>query len=442
MIQLVHNLKNMDFKKIFKGEDKKGDTNNLALNELFWGEGESENKAPSKISERDFDVEEIFQDALAKWASDIHIEPDETNLNIRFRVDGTLVNYKTLDESYKSSLIARIKVIWWLKIDERRLPQDGKASFNDKKTNTSIDLRINVIPTIYWEKIAIRLLKKENEWVDLRTIWILPMNMVRIKKHLDDNFGLCLVVWPTWSWKSTTLYAMLSTFDTNDKNISTLEDPVEYRIKWVNHTQINPAINFNFADGLRSLLRQDPDIIMVWEIRDSETAKLSVEASITGHIVFSTIHANSSVSTIQRLVNLWIDPLLIVSSLRMIISQRLARKLCPHCKIKYKPEEIVKDKVIKRIWKYINPNEELFFYKVNEAGCEKCNHKWYKWRTGIYEILEMTDWLEKLILSGASNTQLEIQAIWDGMVNIKDDALLKVALGEISLEEVFNILWN
>ncbi|MCK9273129.1 GspE/PulE family protein [Candidatus Gracilibacteria bacterium] len=434
----------MDLKNIFKNQDKKEDTNNSALNELFGGENSigNEIKTENKILEKDFDVEEIFQDALSRGASDIHIEPDETNLNIRFRVDGTLVNYKTLDESYKSSLIARIKVLGGLKIDERRLPQDGKASFNEKKTNTSIDLRINVIPTIYGEKIAIRLLKKENEWVDLRTIGILPMNMVRIKKHLADNFGLCLVVGPTGSGKSTTLYAMLSTFDTVDKNISTLEDPVEYRIKGVNHTQINPAINFNFADGLRSLLRQDPDIIMVGEIRDSETAKLSVEASITGHIVFSTIHANSSVSTIQRLVNLGIDPLLIVSSLRMIISQRLARKLCPHCKIKYKPEEIVKEKVIKRIGKYINPNEELFFYKVNETGCEKCNHKGYKGRTGIYEILEMTDGLEKLILAGASNTQLEIQAIGDGMVNIKDDALLKVALGEISLEEVFNILGN
>ena len=186
---------------------------------------------------------------------------------------------------------------------------------------------------------------------------------------------MTLVVGPTGSGKSTTLYAMLSSFDPAEQNISTLEDPVEYRIKGVNHTQINSKINFNFADGLRSLLRQDPDIIMVGEIRDSETAKLAVEASITGHLVFSTIHANSGTSTIQRLINLGIDPLLITSSLKMVISQRLARHLCPKCKVAYKPDEAVKAKVVSRIGKYISDQENLLFYKASEFGCEHCNHK-------------------------------------------------------------------
>jgi len=427
----------MQIKDIFKSWNNDNSESNLLSDQ----NGLQEQSNPN-IWWEIFDIDALFAFAIKSWASDIHIEPDESILKIRLRIDGKLSSYKNLPMSAAMPIIARLKVLWNLKIDEKRLPQDWKATYKDPISKQDVDLRINIIPTIYWEKAAIRLLKKENEWVDLRTIWILPMNMVKIKKHLDDTFGLSMIVWPTWSGKSTTLYAMLSTFDPEENNISTLEDPVEYRIKWVNHTQINPAIWFNFADWLRSLLRQDPDIIMVWEIRDSETAKLAVEASITWHQVFSTLHANSSVNSIQRLVNLWIDPLLITSSLKLVISQRLARKLCTNCKISYTPDDIVKNKVLSRISKYISNKEDLVFYRANESWCEKCGHKWYKWRTGLYEILEMTEWLEKLILSWASKTQLEIQAIWDWMVTIRDDALIKVVLWEVSLEEVFNVLWN
>lgn len=388
------------------------------------------------------DISDLFLEAIRRWASDIHIEPDEESLNIRLRIDGNFIHYTTFPEALKTLIVAKIKILGGLKIDEHRLPQDGKANFFDPESKKDVDLRISIIPTIYGEKVVIRLLKKENEWIDLRSIGVLPMNMVRIKKRLQDNYGLVLVVGPTGSGKSTTLHAMLSTFDPTGQNISTLEDPVEYRIKWVNHTQINPKINFNFADGLRSLLRQDPDIIMVGEIRDAETAKLAVEASITGHLVFSTIHANSGSSTIQRLMNLGIDPLLITSSLKMVVSQRLARRLCTHCKVAYQPEVAIKEKVLTRIGKYVNDRENLLFHKASETGCEHCNHKGYKGRVGLFEILEMTEGLEKLILQWASKTQLEIQAIGDGMINIKDDAFLKVALGEISLEEVIQVLSN
>lgn len=417
-------------------KNKKTDNEDWNIEQIF-----SEDFKWQNITLDWFSINELFETAIKSWASDIHIEPDSDELKIRLRVDWKLSTYKSLPVDSSLSIIARLKVLWNLKIDERRLPQDWKANYKYSQTGEDIDLRINIIPTIYWEKAAIRLLKKENEWVDLRTIWILPMNMVKIKKHLSDSFWLCLVVWPTWSGKSTTLYAMLSVFDSNDKNISTLEDPVEYRIKWANHTQINPIIWFNFADWLRSLLRQDPDIIMVWEIRDPETAKLAIEASITWHQVFSTLHANSAVNSLQRLINLWVDPLLITSSLKMIISQRLARKLCPHCKIEYRPDDILKNKVLSRIWKYISNQDDFTLFKASEVWCEKCNFKWHKWRTWIYEILEMSEWLEKLILAWASKTQMEIQAIWDWMVTIKDDALIKVVLWEISLEEVFNVLW-
>ena len=373
-------------------------------------------------------------------ASDIHIEPGESTVKIRLRVDGRFMEYKTLAESEKSSLIARIKILSSLKIDEQRLPQDGKASYRDPISGKDVDLRVSIIPTIYGEKVVIRLLRKESSLLDLRSIGVLPMNMVKIKKHLENQFGLVLIVGPTGSGKSTTLYSMLSTFDPEDKNISTLEDPVEYRIPGVNHTQINPQIGFNFADGLRSLLRQDPDIIMVGEIRDSDTAHLAVEASITGHLVFSTIHANSTVNTLQRLSNLGIDPLLLVSSLRLVVSQRLARKLCKHCKVAYKPDEIIKGKVLSRIGKYVTDPDNLQFYHAKEGGCEQCSGKGHKGRLGLFEILEMTEGLEKLVLSKASKTQLEIQAIGDGMITIKDDALIKVVLGEVSLEEVLQVI--
>ena len=209
------------------------------------------------------DVSDLFIEAIHRGASDIHIEPDENSLNIRLRVDGNFIHYATFEESTKAPIVAKIKILGGLKIDEHRLPQDGKANFLDPESKKDVDLRISIIPTIYGEKVVIRLLKKENEWIDLRTIGVLPMNMVKIKERLKNNYGLILVVGPTGSGKSTTLHAMLSTFDPSAQNISTLEDPVEYRIRGVNHTQINSKINFNFADGLRSLLRQDPDIIMV-----------------------------------------------------------------------------------------------------------------------------------------------------------------------------------
>lgn len=386
-------------------------------------------------------VNDMFLNAIKLRASDVHIEPGDNWIIIRFRIDWNFVNYKSLDLKHKDSIVARIKIMAYLRIDEHRLPQDWKIAYKLFGWK-QLDMRVSVIPTIYWEKCVIRILKKDSTPPDLKDLGIMPYNMVKLKKHLQDNYGMILAVWPTGSGKSTTLFSLLSQFNPKDKNISTLEDPVEYRIPWVNHTQINPAIDFTFARGLRSLLRQDPDIIMVWEIRDEETAKLAVEASITWHIVFSTIHTNSASHTIQRLVNLWVDPLLITSSLRMIISQRLARKLCTHCKVWYKANDKIKDYIVWKVWKYIKNKEELLLFKASENWCPKCNNTGYNWRVGLYEILEITDKLEALILNNASRLQLEIQAIWDWMVPIKDDWLLKVILWETSLEELLSVLWT
>ena len=298
------------------------------------------------------------------------------------------------------------------------------------------------MPTINWEKCVVKVLKKEEKPLELKDLWILPYNLVKIKKHLKNSHGMILAVWPTWSWKSTTLFSLLSQFNAEENNIATLEDPVEYRIPWVNHTQINTEIWFDFPNWLRALLRQDPDIIMVWEIRDEKTAKLAIEASITGHLVFSTLHTNSAAHTIQRLVNLWVDPLLISSALRFIISQRLVRKLCPHCKEKYLAEEKVKESILWKIWRYLQNKEEIYLYKEKQWGCEKCNNTWFKWRVWVYEVLEMNEKIETLLLKNASRTQIEIQAIWDWMVTIKQDALLKAVMWETTIKEVLSALWD
>ncbi len=429
---------------------KKQDNKDNQIDELFnvWSATTSSNKnshlSINAVSKEDDEniisfVNDLFLQAISKWASDIHIEPNAKEIRIRLRIDGNFINYKVLELKKASSLVARIKIMAYLRIDEQRLPQDGKINFN-LFWGKSIDLRVSVLPNIYWEKIVVRILKKEEKVTELKDLWILPYNMVKIKKHLWDSHGMILAVWPTWSWKSTTLFSLLSQFDGEKNNISTLEDPVEYRIPWVNHTQINPSIWFSFAEGLRSLLRQDPDIIMVWEIRDEETAKLAVEASITGHLVFSTLHTNSAVATLSRLVNLWVDPLLISSSLRMIISQRLVRKLCPHCKKECIPDENVKSLIIWKVWKYIKNKDDIRLFEACEWWCEKCNNTWYKWRLWIYEVLEMNEKVEELLLRNASKTQLEIQAIWDGMVTIKEDAFLKVVMWDTSVEEVLSVI--
>ncbi len=386
-------------------------------------------------------VNDLFIQAFTIKASDIHIEPREKEVVIRLRVDGNFVNYKSLPLSMRDAIVARIKIMSFLRIDEHRLPQDGKITYK-LFGGKSVDMRVSIIPTIYGEKCVIRILKKDEKVPELKDLGIMPYNMVKIRAHLKDSFGMILAVWPTGSGKSTTLFTLLSQFNPEENNISTLEDPVEYRIPWVNHTQINPAINFSFATGLRSLLRQDPDIIMVWEIRDEETAKLAVEASITWHIVFSTIHTNSASHTIQRLVNLWVDPLLITSSLRFIVSQRLWRKLCPHCKESYVADEKVKAYVVGKVGKYLKDKESITLYKAGSGWCEKCHMTGYNGRVWFFEVLEMTEKLEQLILKWVSKTQLEIQAIGDGMVPIKEDALLKAVLWDTSLEEVLSVLWS
>ena len=271
-------------------------------------------------------VNELFDNAILENISDIHIENTKDFLLVRFRKDWDFIINNKISLEHVSTIITRLKVLAKVKIDETKKPQDWKIAYTSEKANQTVDIRLSTLPTVYWEKIVMRILKQDSNLINLDSIWLLDMNLEKVKNVLKSKYWIILVAWPTWSWKSTTLFSVLKDFDPLQYNISTLEDPVEYNIDYINQSQIKPEIWYTFASWLRSLVRQDPDIIMVWEIRDKETALLSIEAALTWHLVLSTIHTNSATATIQRLINMWIEPFLIASALKMVISQRLVKK--------------------------------------------------------------------------------------------------------------------
>ena len=379
-------------------------------------------------------VSTIFNQAIEHHASDIHFKPNEKTLEVYFRIDGSMVRYEGFDIIYHHPIIARIKILSGLKIDEHRLPQDGKSGFETAE-GEEVDMRVSILPTQYGEKVVIRILEKNPKMVELRDLGMLPNILMKVENHLKATYGMILAVGPTGSGKSTSLFSMISTFEGADYNITTLEDPIEYRIPDVTQTQINPEIGFDFSEGLRSLVRQDPDIIMVGEIRDQKTASLAIESALTGHLVFSTLHTNTAVSTIQRLINMNIDRFLITAAVKLVISQRLARKICPHCREKYPVPEKYYDLLKREI--DIDP-KNAFFYKPKK--CDKCNNTGYIGRIGLFEVLEMSPAIEALIIKNASNTEIEKQAVQEGMIPLRKDALYKAATGDITIEEAIRVM--
>jgi len=378
-------------------------------------------------------VDEIFTDAINKRASDIHFKPLDEKMSVYYRIDGQMILHKEYEKIFHHPIVARIKIISGLKIDEHRLPQDGKSTFELK--DKEVDLRVSVLPTDFGEKVVIRLLEKSPELVKLRDLGMLPNILLKVENYLKISYGMILAVGPTGSGKSTSLFSMISDFDATKMNISTLEDPIEYKIPGVTQSQINPDIGFDFPDGLRTLVRQDPDIIMVGEIRDQKTAALAIESALTGHLVFSTLHTNTAVGTIQRLLNMDIDRFLISAAVKLIISQRLARKVCSNCREKYPIPKAYYDLLSKEI--NIDPSKS-FFYKAK--GCDKCNGTGYKGRIGLFEVLEMTPAIEELVVSGATNKEIEAKAVEEGMILLKKDALYKAVTGDTSIEEALRIM--
>ncbi len=394
--------------------------------------------------DQDFDIEKhlgnLFVEAVRLGASDIHMIPEKNTIYIKFRIEGVFRLYKIISSKHQDHLMAKIKVLGGLHMHETRLPQDGSMTI--RVDGGEIYIRISTMPTLYWEKAVFRVLNSTNREVNFENLWFLKHDSIKIQKYLKEKHGLILIVWWTGSGKSTTILTMLKQFDPKDHSIVTLEDPIEYRIQWVSHSQINHQIGFDFSTGLRSLLRQDPDIIMVGEIRDKETAKLCVEAAITGHLVFSTLHANTSMNCIQRLMGLWVDTHMITAGLNLVVSQALVRKLCPNCRLKYIPEPLVLKRIQERLKNISVISNDIFLYKQGENWCEHCNFTGYKWRIGVYEVLEITKTIKQLIINQASWSEIEEQAMKEWMINIQQDGLLKAISGEICYTDLNEKMWE
>ena len=378
-------------------------------------------------------AELIIKQAIEKRASDIHIEPFADRMVIRYRIDGLLYEIPPPAKQLFLALVSRIKILSKLDIAEKRLPQDG--GFSVKIKNKLIDLRVSTIPSIYGEKVVLRILDKSRIALKLEEFGIEPDVLEQVKKAINSPYGLIFLSGPTGCGKTTTLYAILESIKSPHKNILTLEDPVEYRLDGINQVQVKPQIGLTFAAGLRAFLRQDPDVILVGEVRDLETAEICARAALTGHLVFSTIHTNDAVSVIVRLIDIGIEPFLLAPSLRLVIAQRLIRKLCPDCKQSYRPsaEEIKGLKVKPKL-----------LYKPK--GCDKCNNTGYRGRTGIYEILPVNEQIRELISKGmtrrSGDASLKEAVRQMGIRSLLEDGMLKVAEGITSMEEVLKATYG
>jgi general secretion pathway protein E len=399
-------------------------------------------------------INTIILEAVKENASDIHIEPFQDYLLVKFRIDGSLIEKIRPQVNLKNSIVSRIKVMAGLDIAEKRLPQDGRIQLVAR--NRNIDIRVSIVPTIFGERVVLRLLDKSLDIYDISEVGIDEKFIPLVKNALAKSTGMIISTGPTGSGKTTTLYSFINEVIKlfSDKNVLTVEDPVEYQIKGISQINVNNKIGLTFAKGLRHILRQDPDIIMIGEIRDSETAEIAIQSAMTGHLVFSTLHTNDSASTFARLTDMGIEPFLIASSITIVFAQRLMRKLCPFCKKSY----VLNDENIKLLAEKIdintNINNNLNIADNNltiikgilksgnfyiQTGCKECGFTGYKGRTAIYEILEVNDEIRSLVMSRASSQEIKSKAIENGMSTLRIEAIKKFAAGTTSLAEVIRV---
>jgi type IV pilus assembly protein PilB len=463
-----------------------------ALDQYGGGNVSSELAKVIAVEDTDAATEEVTEDEVAEdspiaqtvnliidygvkaGASDVHIEPRESFVLVRYRVDGILREANKLPRKVLGALISRIKILANLKIDEHRAPQDGrfKISVNDHV----YALRVSTLPIVDGEKVVMRILDESSKAATLEELGYWGESLKSVQHAIVQPHGMILVTGPTGSGKSTSLFSVLSMLNNPGVNISTVEDPVEYRIIGVNQTQVNPLAGMTFASGLRSLLRQDPNIIMVGEVRDGETADLAVQAALTGHLVFSTLHTNNAATCLPRLLDMGVEPFLIASTVRIVIGQRLVRRLCPDCREDYTPNDGVLDQVIKAfhlkedgVMKQVHALEKQALeggigaqnpskinkretsqlgstdtsitklWKAHEDGCDNCNHSGYRGRMGIYEVLTNNEAVQRLIVNNATSEDLQTQAIKDGMVTMQLDGFIKALRGQTTIEEILRV---
>lgn len=406
----------------------------------------------------------LLEYAIRSSASDIHIEPREDFVQVRYRIDGVLKEVNRLPRSVLGALVSRIKILSNLKIDERRVPQDGR--FKIKIAGKQYALRVSTLPVSDGEKVVMRILDESNQAVTLQQLGYWGHSLEVINQAITEPDGMVLVTGPTGSGKSTSLFSILTMLNTPEVNISTIEDPVEYKIPGVNQTQTNVKAGMTFASGLRALLRQDPNIIMVGEIRDGETANLGVQAALTGHLVFSTLHTNNAATCLPRLLDMGIEPFLIASTVKAVVGQRLVRRLCMNCRQSYTPDETEINEVVRlfhlpqdKNFTYIHQLEEqaveqkvggdtplgttdstiTTLWHAHPEGCEECNHTGYKGRVGIYEVLGNSVPIQKMIVANATSNQIQDQAVIEGMTTMQTDGLVKAIRGNTTIEEVLRV---
>lgn len=440
-LKQYHNSLEAEFSKIISKEEAKDDKDESVDDKLK----EMAQEIPVVRV-----VDTLLEYAIFEKASDIHIEPQEKEVMVRYRIDGVLHDVMTLPKVIQSALIARIKVVSNLKIDEHRLPQDGR--FKLEKDQYKISFRVSTIPVFDGEKVVIRLLDESTKALSLEELGFIHRNYDTILRNIKKPHGALLVTGPTGSGKSTTLYTILSMLNTKNVNISTIEDPIEYHMTGVNQMQVNPKIGLTFAMGLRALLRQDPNVIMIGEIRDAETAEEAVHAALTGHIVLSTIHTNNAAGGVPRLLDIGVEPYLIASTLNVVVGQRLTRQICPDCKEGYNLDKETEDslkkdfnlpnllEVLRRegfIEKKVASLAELTFYRGK--GCDKCGHTGYRGRRGIYEVLEISTEIQDLILKRAPTSQIQDKAVEQGMILMWQDGFIKCLQGTTTIEEVLRV---
>jgi type IV pilus assembly protein PilB len=374
----------------------------------------------------------ILTDSVKRGASDIHIEPYELELRVRFRIDGVLQTVMSPPLRLKDAITSRLKIMAKLDIAEKRLPQDGRIMIKYKADGKKkeLDFRVSTVPTLYGEKIVLRLLDKENLRLDMTKLGFEPESLKKFERNILKPYGMVLVTGPTGSGKTNTLYSSVARLNQVDTNIMTAEDPVEFQLAGINQVQMKEQIGLNFAAALRAFLRQDPNIILVGEIRDFETAEIAVKAALTGHMVLSTLHTNDAPSTISRLMNMGIEPFLVATSVNLICAQRLVRRICVNCKTELEvPEQALIDAGY-------TPEEVKTTKIYHGKGCTVCNKGGYKGRTGLYEVMEVNDELRELILVGASALELKKKAMEQGMITLRRSGLIKAALGQTTMEEV------